>query len=116
MIEIPRPGALVDIVLPSLHSCPPPKIVLTLEGLWDTGVSLRAWEGMVGHLCRAAKQFKATHPERKMEVEVSIGRCYTDYTNVLCDKKALFVRWLKSGDVMLRLKEDANLVVTDEDI
>lgn len=55
----------------------------------------------MGHLCRPAKQSKATHPGRKIEIEVPICRCFSDE----------LVEWFKSGEVMLKLKEDANVVV-----
>ena len=54
-----------------------------------------------------AKQFKATHPGKRMEVEVSVGGFYGSI-------KPTFVEWCKSGEAMLKLKEDADVAVTDE--
>jgi hypothetical protein len=60
-------------------------------------------------LCRLAKQFKATHRGRKMEVEVSAFYC--DRTL----KPALVVEWLKSGGSMPNLKEEANVVIMERE-
>jgi len=102
---------LANVVLPSLYSYPPPKIVLEVEGTWEQRVDYQAWKVMVGHLRRAAKQFtEATHPERKMEVGTSVTHWDND------DDQSMFVWWCTRGGVMLKLKEHANLVVTDEGI
>lgn len=93
-------------MLPPLYSFPPPKIVLALEGSCFEGVDFRAWEAMGGHLCRAAQQFKATHPRTEMEVEISVGGWGGS-------GKPVFVEWCKSGEVMLKLMEDAKVVITD---
>lgn len=58
------------------------------------------------HLYRLAKQFKITHPRRKMEVEVNGGSCFGD-------NKLTLVEWFKSGEIVSKLKEYANVVVTE---
>jgi len=45
-----------------------------------------------------------------MEVEISVSRWYS------IDDKPMFVRWCTRGEVMLKLKEDANVVITNEEI
>ena len=70
----------------------------------------QAWKVMmVGHLCWAAKEFKITHSGRKMEVKISVSNWYH------VDDKPMFVRWSTGGEVMLKLKEDANIVITKEE-
>ena len=52
----------------------------------------QAWKVMmVGHLCRAAKEFKITHSGRKMEVKISVSNWYH------VDDKPMFVRWSTGG-------------------
>jgi hypothetical protein len=67
-------------------------------------IDSRVWEAMDRHLCRLARQFKATHRGRKMEVVVSAYRW--DYV-----LKPILAEWLKSGGPMPKLKEEANVVV-----
>jgi len=107
MISLPQPGVPADTVLPSLHSFPPPKVVLAVDA-WFEQVDFQAWEVMVGHLHRAAKRFKTTHTGKKMEVEISLGGWDGD-------SKPGLVEWCKSGEVILKLMEDANVVVTGEE-
>jgi len=77
-----------------------------MTGSCAVQVDFRAWEVMGRHLCRAAKEFKTAHPGKKMEVEVSVGGWVNNF-------KPAFVEWCKSGEIMLKLMEDANVVVTD---
>lgn len=94
------------MVLPSLYSSPPPKIVLELVQRYLSQVDFRAWETLGVHLHRLAKRFETTHPGRKMEVEVFGGSCQGK-------NKLTLVEWFKSGETMLKLKEHANVVVTE---
>ena len=75
-----------------------------MEGLWFEEFDLQAWEVIVGHLHRMAKQFKTTHPGRMVDVEISL-------TGWGGESKPMFVQWCQSGKVMLKLMEDANVVV-----
>lgn len=59
----------------------------------------------MGHLRRAAKRFKTTHPGKKVEVEISLSGWDGE-------TKPTFVEWCESGEVMLKLMEYANVVVT----
>jgi len=109
-VALPLPGIPADIVLPALYSYPPAKVILEVGGVRNQRPDYRAWKVMTGHLCRAAKEFKTTHPGRKMEVEISVS----GWINI--DDKPMFVEWCTSGEVMLKLKEDANIVITDRGI
>lgn len=107
-IAIPRPRTPADCALPSLYSFPPPKVILAAEWSDYELIDYRSWEVMARHLSRAAKQFKTTHPGRTMEVEISLSRWHSGY-------KSIFVRWLtRTSEAMLKLKEDANVVITNE--
>ena len=73
---------------------------------WISPVDFPTWEAVGTDLCRLAKQFKIAHPGRKMEVEVSGGSCFGD-------NKLALVEWFRSGEIMLKLKEYANVVITE---
>jgi len=65
-----------------------------------------------------AKQIKTAYPGRKMEVEVSVGGWSGEVTvgGWGGDSKLTFVEWLKSREVMLKFKEDANVVITNQEV
>ena len=144
-ITRPRSGIFADIVLPSSHLLPPPKIVLVYEGPLSMRTDSQAWEAMGRNLCRMAKQVKTTHPERKMEVEVSVGGWGGEVTvggwggKVTADgaggegtpggwggevsadgwgggSNPTSMEWLKSREAMLKLEEDANVVITNQEV
>ena len=108
-IAVPRHGLPADVVLPSFYLYPPPKIVLEVTGELHELADFRAWRVIVGHLSRAAKEFKTTHPGRKMEVEIAASRWNGDF-------KHMFVEWCTCEEGMLGLGEDANVVITGEEV
>lgn len=94
-------------MISSLRSLPPPKIVLNLVELrlvWE--VDSQAW-GLIGErLCLLAEQFKVLHPGSKMEVKFSVGYWDRRFIPVL-------VELFKTVGAMVKLKEDANVVIAE---
>ena len=105
-VPLTQPAKFTDLVLPSLSS---PRLSRVVLNLWESRVNQidqidhRAWETMDRHLCRLAKQFRATHGGRMMRVEVSM--CYPG------DASAL--KRLADGWPMPSLEKEATIVIPE---
>lgn len=71
----------------------------------------RAWETIERRLCPVAKQFTATHPGKKMEVEIAgpvVFRKHSDMVRVL--------KTLDDKGFLPKLKEEAKVVIPQYNI
>lgn len=101
---VPEPGILVDLILPSISHCPPPKLFLHMLLPESEDFDSEAWEELGERLCQLAKQFKVNRPGSRMEVGVRMGSTPKRVKGELTD-------WLNYAAVMLRLREDADVTI-----
>jgi hypothetical protein len=70
-------------------------------------VDFQFWEAMDEHLCQLAKQFKATHGGRKMEVAIFV------YRRSRSDDTSPLAAWLMSGLAMPKLREEVDVEIRE---